>query len=293
MESQHYPSLYRESDSLALRSEKRYFWLVRAKIVLLLIIAGIMSVTWNQELLRTPIAIVSAILLVVSIAFTAAMNIKNFDRVWSSSRAIAESIKTETWSFMMKVGPYDGTITHPEAEDRFLKRLDEILNRQTSVYSRPVIDLKEGGQITEHMKQMRMGTVGDRLSYYVQHRIHDQRLWYAAKAKWNRNQESRWFVITWALELAAAVIAIIVIVLEDVIINPVSIVTTAGAGVLSWANARSYSEPAESYGLVAQEIALLEDQANHVTTEEDLARIVHDVEGTIIREHEIWLSKLL
>lgn len=40
---------------------------------------------------------------------------------------IAESVKVETWRFMMKVEPYDHNTTDYEAENRFLKHLKEIL----------------------------------------------------------------------------------------------------------------------------------------------------------------------
>jgi len=294
LESKDYPALYRESDSLAINAQKKHFWLVRTKIALLLVITGIMSVSWGQQpSLRTLVAIVLAISLVLSIAFTAIMNVKDLDRVWFSGRTIAESIKTETWSFMMKVDPYDGTLTDSEAEDRFLNRLDEILRRQPSVRSLLALNPTGGPQITQHMRQMRNETLENRRTYYLQKRIRDQRHWYAQKAMWNKGQESRWFVITWILELAAASIAIIMIIMEDIIINPIGIITTISAGILAWINARSYREPSESYGLAAQELALFEDRANQVSTEERLARLVLDVEKIITREHSIWLGRLL
>jgi hypothetical protein len=152
--------------------------------------------------------------------------------------------------------------------------------------------LKEGPQITKKMKEMRNEKLANRRDFYIQNRIRDQRLWYVEKAKWNKKRESLWFVVTWILELTAASLAIVIIILQDTFINPVGIVTTAGAGVLSWINARSYSEPAESYGFVAQELVLLQDRANQVSTEKDLAKIVLDAERTIDREHTVWLARL-
>lgn len=294
MESQDYPTLYRETDSSSINAQKKHFWLVRTKIALLLVIAGIASIAWSQEPnLRTSAAIVLAIFLVVSMVLSAIMDMKKFDRIWFSSRAIAESVKTESWSFMMKIEPYGDAIPDSEAEDRLLNRLDGILHLQPSVSSELAPYLQQGALITEHMRQIRNETLENRRTYYVQSRIRDQRLWYAKKAKWNKSQESRWFIITWILQLAAAVIAITVIGFRDFIVNPVGILTTAGAGALSWLHARSYRELSQSYSLVAQELALLEDRANQASTEEKLARIVLDVERTISREHTIWLARRL
>jgi len=294
LESQDYPTLYRETDSSSINAQKKHFWLVRTKIALLLVIAGIASIAWSQEPnLRTSAAIVLAIFLVVSMVLSAIMDMKKFDRIWFSSRAIAESVKTESWSFMMKIEPYGDAIPDSEAEDRLLNRLDGILHLQPSVSSELAPYLQQGALITEHMRQIRNETLENRRTYYVQSRIRDQRLWYAKKAKWNKSQESRWFIITWILQLAAAVIAITVIGFRDFIVNPVGILTTAGAGALSWLHARSYRELSQSYSLVAQELALLEDRANQASTEEKLARIVLDVERTISREHTIWLARRL
>lgn len=289
-----YPSLYRESNSSAIKAQAKHFWLTRAKIALLLFIAGIASVAWAQEPnLRESVAIFSAIFLVAFMFLSAIMDMRKFDRVCFGSRAIAESVKTESWRFMMKADPYDNTITDSEAEDRFLDRLDEILHRELSVSSELAPYLEEGTQITEYMRQTRNETLENRRTRYFQNRLRDQRLWYAEKARWNKTQESRWFIITWILQVAAVVTGIIVIGFGDPIINPVGVLTTAGAGVLSWANAKSYRELSQSYSLTAQELSLLESRADQALTEEKLARIVEDVERTISREHTVWLASRL
>jgi hypothetical protein len=293
LKTEDYPMLFQESDSLAIKAQSKHLLFVRTKIAFLVAIAVIMSVSWNQELgLRTPAAVTLAVSLVISMAFTALMNTKRFDHAWVSFRATAESIKTETWLFMMKVEPYEGSITDIQAKDRYLKRLDEILHCRPSVRSQLALHLKEGPQITKQMKEIRNEKLANRREFYVQNRIQDQRRWYVEKSKWNKKRESLWFIVTWILELAAASLAIVAIILQDTFINPVGIVTTAGAGVLSWINARSYSEPAESYGFVAEELVIIQDRANQVSTEKDLAKIVLDAERTIDREHTIWLARL-
>lgn len=294
MELQDYPILYQASDSSAIHAEKKCFQLVRTRIGILIIIAGVTSFAWNQvPSVRTFAAIVLASFLIISMVISAIMDMKRFDRIWFSSRAIAESVKKESWSFMMKVEPYDGAVTDDTAEDRFLKRLDEVLHSQSSICPQLASHLQEGAQITEHMRNMRKKSLEDRRVYYTQNRIRDQKLWYTAKAKRNQTQESKWFIITWILQIAAAIIAIIIISIWDLIVNPVGILTTTGAGVLSWINARRYRELSQSYGLTAQELTILEAQMDRALTEEKLAEIVIGVETVISREHTIWLVRRL
>lgn len=294
LELQEYPVLFRESDSCAIHSQREYFRLLKIKICLLLVTAAVASFSWNQEpSVRIPAAVVTAMILTVLMALSAIGDMKKFDRIWFGSRAIAESVKKESWVFMMKGKPYDNTVTDSVAEQVFLNRLKQIFQSQSSICSELASYSNEGDQITEHMKQMMRKPIVDRLTYYAKNRIHDQRLWYAKKANWNRTRESRWFIVTWILQVVAVILAFIIIGFKNLVANPVGILTTAGAGVLSWMTARSYRELSQSYGLIAQELSFLEERGEHVSTEEELSDIVLEVEQTISREHTIWLTKRL
>jgi len=193
----------------------------------------------------------------------------------------------------MKVGDYQGRSLGQEAERIFLKNLDKIMHDNPRVCSQLGLESTTVSQITEHMKRIRKSNLKNRRSYYFQERIHNQRCWYANKAKWNRSQEIRWFTITWLLELVAVSIAVVNIVLVDMVVQPVSAVLAAGGGVLSWVNARSYREPAESYGTISNELALLEERARNVVDEEEFIEVVKEVENLIMKEHHIWLSRLI
>ena len=294
MESKDFPILHQVSSASAVNAQKRHFLVLRTKIATLLVIAAIASVNWGGEPdVRMLAGVVSAIFIVVSMTLSALMDIRKSDQTWFSSRAIAESVKKESWRFMMKAEPYDGAISDSVAEERFLDRMREILDRQSSALAGELgSNLDERAMITECMKQVRKKPFEDRRAFYAKERIHDQKLWYTAKAKWNRTQQSRWFLISWILQIAAAALALALIKFGDVpMVNPVGILTTAGAGVMSWVNARNYREISQSYGLVAHELTLLEAREAHATTEEKSLEILEDVEGTISREHTIWLAR--
>jgi hypothetical protein len=294
LEKNDYPLLFQESDSKALKAQTNYFKLVRVKILLLIVVAAITSLNWTgQSVFRNPVAIVLALTLVSSITLTAIMNIRNLDENWLFSRKMAEETKTETWKYMMRVGDYQGRLPDQEAERILLKNLDKIMHDNPRICSQLGLESTIVSQITEHMKKIRKSNLKNRRGYYFQERIHDQRCWYANKAKWNRSQEAKWFTITWLLELLAVSIAIVNIVLADMVVQPVSAVLVAGGGVLSWVNARSYKEPAESYGIISNELALVEERARITRDAEGFIEIVKEVENLIMKEHYTWLSRLI
>lgn len=294
MESRDLPSIYYESDSLAIDAQKKHFRLIRAKIALVLAVGIVTSVTLiGTESYQTFEGTVLTIFLVLSIALTAMMYGKDFDKTWFDSRAIAESIKAETWLFMMKAPRYGGDISEAEAGNLFLNRLNEIIHSHQSVMSELTPYLTEGTQITVRMRQVRNQPLESRRGLYSRSRIHDQCIWYARKTKWNKTQESRWFALTWMLEISAVTLALVSIFFRNPIVSPIGIVSATSGGVLSWINARSYKETTVSYGLVAYELSILEDRTSQIMTEDDMSRIVMEAENAISSEQRIWLARLI
>ncbi len=262
------------------------------KVTLLLLIAGVASFYWNQQpSIRISVTAISATLLLSVMILSAIMETRKFDQVWFNSRAVAESVKSESWMFMMRAKSYDGTIPNSQAQDRLLKNIKEILSRQQSVASELPSQSQEGTMITEHMKLVRNSSLKDRRDYYIQNRIHEQRNWYATRAKASRDQELHWAILSWILEGGSLAMLIFVVGFGELIINSVGVLTTAAAGVLTWMNARDFLRLSQSYGFARQELALLEDSAKEVTTEEKLEDVVSDSERTISREHSMWLAR--
>ena len=294
MEADKYPPFFQESDRLAVAAQKKQFLFIRAKIVLLIVSALLLSVPWGKlnSTLSTLAVFSVAVLLVALIALTVAIQNKGLDSLWINCRAIAEAIKTESWLFMMQAQPYLGLVQTKDAEDLFMDRIAMILRLRPSAASKIALFLKEAPQVTPHMKEVRNANLDYRRNYYIQKRISDQRKWFSTKAAWNRRREALWFAVAWLLELLAAIAAITVVILQNSLIDSVGIISAAGAGVLFWLNARSYKEPAESYGVVANELELQRNYAINVDTEQKLSRLVSDTEGIMNREQKIWLARL-
>jgi hypothetical protein len=253
----------------------------------------VIAITWDQGItLRLTGGAFLIVFLVSSIALTAVAREKNYEETWFGSRAIAELTKAETWSFIMKLKPYD-TRPEKEAENRFLDRLREVLKAQQNISSELAPHLHEGTQITPIMEQIRIEPFSKRKEFYIQNRIRDQMIWYSRKAEWNKIQVSRWLNITWILEILAVAFALIVTLAPNTEINPVGIVLAASAGVLCWLNSKSYNEAAQSYGLVSSELSILKERAERASTVDELSETVLDTENLINQEHRVWLGRVI
>jgi hypothetical protein len=289
-----YPSLFKESDSLAKDAQRNHLRLVRAKVSLLVLVGVIASITWDQGLtLRLAGGILLTTFLVLSISFTAIIHEKRFEETWFGARALAEAIKAETWNFTMKIGQYGNILKDSEAENHFLERLRKIFREHHTTSSILQPHLHEGEQITAGMKQVRIEAFDNRKDIYIQSRIRDQMIWYSSKAALNRKRASQWLIITWTFELLAVAFAVFSTLIPFAIASPVEIVLSASAGIFTWLNAKSYAEAGQSYGLVAQDLDLLEEEAKRATTIEEFGKVVSEVENAINQEHRIWLGRIV
>lgn len=286
--------MYSASDSAAILAQKRYFHLLRAKIAILIVIAILASFTWERvPQAKTAAAMLIAVILIVATLASVLMDLRKYDHSWFICRAIAESVKSETFKFVMRADPYTGSGRTHTDEEQFLRRLREILHRQQAVPGELAEQAIESTQITDEMRRIREMNLEDRRSYYARDRIRGQRDWYGKKARWNQSRENVWFYIAYTLQALAVTASVVMISLRDFPFNAIPVLTTSTAGALSWYHARSYRELSQSYALVAQELGILQDQASHMTTEQRLAEIVLEVERTISREHTMWLTRRL
>ncbi len=238
-------------------------------------------------------AVAIAILLLLMLAVNSVAQIRKYDRRWFACRAVAESVKVQTWRFMMKADPYSGNSDYAILKSRFVDDVLQSLNSQPEARLEIGSQLVGRTQVTPVMEEIREKSMNERRQLYVNERIQDQKVWYSKKASQNSKSESRWFYFSVALQALSAVVALVLVFYNDAPINPVGIIATAAAAGISWTNARSHRELSQSYGLVAQELAGLEDKASEATTEEALERLVIEVERTISREHTLWKARRL
>jgi len=210
------------------------------------------------------------------------------DRFWYASRAVAESIKTITWRYVCRAEPFQGDDAN--ARNDFRQTLKQIVEQNREV-CRSLTEYLDGQQFTEVMEQMRSQPLEERRATYADCRIRDQLTWYAKKAAFNRRMSQYFF---WALIVVNAVAvfcAVLRIVYVDQSFWPTDVFVAMAASILSWMQAKRFSEQAASYALAAHEIGLIKEQSLTPETPEKFSLFVGDAENAFSREHTQWVAR--
>lgn len=189
MSESDFPALYQAADTASKKAQAHFFFALGLNLSCL-VIASTLSVINHPS---AWFSIAQAATLLLSLALSVYLAFEQPQRIWYSTRALSESIKTVTWRFMMRAEPYD--VADSDARQHFLEVLRKILdtNRQVCAHA---VEMTSTNQITTPMLNNRALSLSERKDLYKSKRIEDQYTWYKAKAATNRSYSKRWF---WAL----------------------------------------------------------------------------------------------
>jgi len=219
--------------------------------------------------------------------------IQKYDKKWFESRAVAESVKVQTWRFMMQVAPYHDSSDSISPKERFVADVRQLLEEQPDAKvvagSKPI----EGPEVSQFMLDQRTKPVGDRRDFYLKGRIQDQKDWYSKKAATNSKMHSRWFLATFVLQGGSGIIALLVVLISGFPFNPAGVVATLATSGISWMNAKRYRELSQSYGLIAHDLAGYEAIAGEADSQDKFEKLVSNVESRISGEHTYWKARRL
>jgi anti-sigma-K factor RskA len=290
MNNANYPGLYRYANSASLKAQRTYLCLHKLYLgSLVLSSAAGTAATLEISALNTWLFATMAIVLALGFLILWIMRARQDDKIWFDGRAVAESAKTVTWRFMMKVPPFH---EDNKAEDRFISQLKEIRGARPHLGKHmAAVQDANGLSITDFMHEKRAATLEERRAFYVSDRLADQRSWYAKNAKLNAKSSARWFWIVAALQIAAVVLAVIQAVSKGLGINIVPAITTCAAAFAAWGQMKRYDELAQSYALAAQELEELKSLSSSQTAVEDFAQFIEQAENSISREHTMWCAR--
>ena len=279
------PGLYQAASQAARHSQSIYFWCLGSYLVLL-VCAALVSFLWPAN---TVGAITSAILFLVTLAILVGLRVKRPDDIWYNGRAVAESVKTRMWRWVMRAEPY-AMMNDEAAHAKFIDDLREILrpNQNLSQYLGPQIGVST--PISKEMKAVRALPIEERIALYRRDRIESQADWYEKKAKGNRAQARRWFWISVALH-STAIALLVYRVSSPTQSLPIEVISTAAGAALTWLQSKKFNELGSSYTLTANEIALILSDAVLTKDEQGLSALVLDSETAFSREHTQWAAR--
>jgi hypothetical protein len=276
-----YPALFQVADSASINSQKKFFLYLRAYLTFL-VIAAFVSYQWPESQLG---AIISASNFLVTIFLLIAMRVEKPDVRWYSCRALAESVKTITWRWMMHANPYQ----EKDEEQRINQDLKELLVQNSNLAS-VFPSVAEAKTITNEMTRIRNMDFEERKEFYIEKRIKDQQQWYLKKSHSHKKSGTLWFIVSIILH-AIAIILLLIRIKDYHCQFPIEVIATASSALLTWIQAKKYNELTAVYSLTAHEISFIVSEAVEVNTDEELSNYVVNSENAFSREHTQWYSK--
>ena len=278
------------ADAESLKAQRRYLWLLKVELLGLLgavamPVAALLRPLAEHSLKYFAIASAGSILLTLTASFVNRWF--QLQGLWYSARALAESLKSESWRFAMRAGDYMGQ----DAQAGFVGTVQSLMLTETIKRRLPLLNgVTSENLVTAAMTRLRSVAPAARLAFYVEHRLTDQHAWYLDKALSNRHAETAWFTAAIGAQLAAFGCAMWTI-LEKGPVEVVSFAATAATSAVAWANSKDFSFHAQSYANIAGELGRLLEESKEVKSDEELARLVDNVEHSISREHTIWVAR--
>jgi len=286
MEEKDFPALYNAADIASVSAQSNYFTALKLYLVLL-ILAAFVSFSWPTNVYG---AMASAALFLVTLGILVWLKVHKPEDIWYNGRAVAESVKTRTWRWIMKAEPYDKEIGENQSQRELLSDLKAILDQNRSLSSSLEWTPDLGEAISPKMVVIRALPWQERLSIYKNDRIDNQSNWYSKKSQFNKRRAKKWFTTSIILH-SAAVLMLLYRIKEPATTFPIGVVATAASAVLTWTKAKKYNELNSSYALAAHEIVLIKGEALSVQEETHLSEFIINSESAFSREHTQWTAR--
>jgi len=297
-----FPALYRSADELSTTGQRAHLGANRWLLLLLMAGSFVAAVSPAAELFRTASAVddglaapIQKLLAGTAVAVTAlslwlsaALRGAKHAEAWHDGRALAESVKSITWKYMMKAEPYGPALSAQEADEVFCDDLRKLLEEART---RALPNAGAAGeQISSQMREVRSHDIPSKLALYLDARIKDQRDWYSSRSTSHSASASRWS----ATAIGANALALIcgIASISWVSANAaMGIAATAASCCVAWTQLQRSADLAHAYACTSHEIGLLAPRASRVVSADQLARFVGDCEAAFSREHTMWRAR--
>jgi SMODS and SLOG-associating 2TM effector domain 3/SMODS and SLOG-associating 2TM effector domain 1 len=288
VKSESFPALFVAADSQSNDFQEAYLNYVRVQYFLLLVATVCAFLAAQYQIWKL---IYVAVLTASGVALLF-MSTAKPEKDWYKFRALAESVKTRTWLFVVGGDPFGVQMESAKAEDDFLTDLKQILDANAHVRERITRFPFSGNQISEEMRAIRMLSIEERKSIYLSDRIQDQKNWYIKKAAWNDRKFRLWVTIAVIIHVTA--IGYVLFATPEFLKSfslPVEVLLVSASAVLGWMQIKRFNELAASYALTAHEISMAEGRLRHAIAEGEFAKFVAEAELLFSREHTQWAAR--
>jgi TRPM family ion channel/conflict system pore-forming effector with SLATT domain len=275
---------------------------VGALVVGALASLGIVVVSFREDernFIDKGVVIVAAAVFLLALLFKLLERSSSYDDDWFHGRAIAETVKSLSWRYMMRVPPFDGRDAEEQMTTELATMLDSAAGIRQAVDQLPA----QAEQISPSMREVRERAYGDRRDFYIERRLLEQARWYRQRSARHRRAATRWFwmsVIFQVFAIVAALLALVAVAeagsssprdLETMFLKGMTLAASAAIAVTAWTQLNRDDELAKAYGVSLQELLLIAGAAGRATSDETFTPVVRDGEQAIGRENSVWVAK--
>jgi nitrate reductase NapE component len=291
-----YPALFQAANRASVKAQNSYFAVLALEMWMLIsgaVFGAFGGLDWavSPSLTFGQLALVGSIAtLLLGLCVALISRQRRHEQQWFNCRAISETVKSLSWRYMTRAPPLQqGSLK--EADKAFGAAIADILQDWKDRVSLAAEDVG-APQRTAKMRAIRESPFEARLEAYRAGRMNDQQRWYSLRAREHDRSESRWFAGASLAQLGAVVAAVLTLKWPGFFnVRPVGAVATVASAAFAWLKAKRFRELSSAYSLAAQELSIAEGQAEHISTDEELAKMVQEVEERISREHTTWRAR--
>lgn len=284
MKEQDFPGLFLAADKVAKDYQDNFKLALKTNLITLVIAATLSFIPSSHWI----IPLLQLLVLLITLGCSIYLATQKPEKLWYSGRALAESIKTLTWRYISKAEPFNNDDKTSKSE--FIETLNQAIQQNREVCQKYSNHLGDE-QITKKMTEMRSQNLEERQQSYHLYRIKNQNEWYTTKAKYNQEKSEKFFKLLIIINIIAVILTAIKIAYPTVTPWPTDIFIAVAASLLTWMQAKRFSELAASYALAAHEINIIKSLSLEEMTEGEFSIFVGDAENAFSREHTQWVAR--
>lgn len=284
------PALYLAASEVSIVGQQSYKRWILANLALVVLAAFLSAASsWVFKPFDQVFAIIIAAVLLGAMVTKFLNQQLQGDRAWFDGRAVAESVKTNAWRYMMRVPPFGEDAS---SDATFATRMSAIQTEYKGL-SQNLANLPgEMHQISPQMRKLRHMEWRDRREAYIRIRLEEQVRWYRGKATGARIQSNHWTWASLSAEFAGVIMALSIFVLPVfTLVNLVGVAAALAAGFQAWTQVCRHAELSRSYAMACQELVSIRDLMRSAPTGDEFVTAVEYSEEAISREHTMWVAK--
>ena len=158
------PGLYQSANTASIKEQSKYFNGILFYIILLTIAA--LFAFFSDSTPNAIAKIISAVLFLSSLGVMIWLRVAKPDDIWYNGRAVAESVKTRAWRWMLRAEPYEDSEDIEVMRGKFVKDLKAILEQNQSLIGKLGISAIVEEPISKQMLNVRCQPINERIEIY-------------------------------------------------------------------------------------------------------------------------------